>query len=201
MPPLDRRTLLLGLAVILLLAAAVTFVRGRRGDARPPTSIVATSAATDGVGGVAPAREEPLVVYVTGAVRKPGVYQLAQGKRIVDAIIKAGGVTAKADAVTVNLAALLVDGEQILVPEAYTPGAGAAPTGAGPAVAGTSGIVHLNGADATTLDALPGIGPATAQRIIDWRDSHGGFKTVDDLIEVPGIGPAKLGALRDLVAP
>ncbi len=61
--------------------------------------------------------------------------------------------------------------------------------------------MHLNGADVTTLDALPGIGPATAQRIIDWRDSHGGFKTVDDLIEVPGIGPAKLEALRDLVAP
>ncbi len=201
MPPFDRRTLLLGLAVILLLAAAVTFVRGRGGDAAPPSPIVATSAATDGAGGVAPAREELLVVYVTGAVRKPGVYQLAQGKRIVDAIIKAGGVTKKADAVTVNLAALLVDGEQILVPEAYTPGAGAAPTGAGPAVAGTSGLVHLNGADVTTLDALPGIGPATAQRIIDWRDSHGGFKTVDDLIEVPGIGPAKLEALRDLVAP
>ncbi len=111
MPPFDRRTLLLGLAVILLLAAAVTFVRGRGGDAAPPTSIVATSAATDGVGGVAPASEELLVVYVTGAVRRPGVYQLAQGKRIVDAIIKAGGVTKKADAVTVNLAALLVDGE------------------------------------------------------------------------------------------
>ena len=200
MPPLDRRTLLFGLAAILLLAAAVTFFRGRGGEASPPAPIVTSSAVTDGVGGVVPAQDEPLVVYVTGAVKKPGVYQLAQGKRVVDAIDMAGGVTAKADAMTVNLAALLIDGEQVLVPEAFTPGAGAAPTGAGPATA-TSGVVHLNSADVTALDALPGVGPATAQRILDWRDAHGGFKTVDDLMEVPGIGPSKLEALRDLVAP
>ena len=141
---------------------------------------------------------EPLIVHVTGAVRKPGVYQLPDGARIIDAIGKAGGVTPKADAVTVNLAALLVDGEQVLVPEAYAPGAGAAPTGDGPAV---SGLVHLNSADVAALDALPGVGPATAQRIVDWREQNGGFRTVDDLEQVPGIGPAKLDALRDLVAP
>jgi len=198
MPPLDRRTLLLGLAAILLLAAAVTFIRDRGGDARPPVPVPVAAAAADGAGGVAPASKDPLVVYVTGAVRKPGVYQLPDGKRIIDAIEKAGGVTPKADAVTVNLAALLIDGEQILVPEAFAPGAGAAPTGSGPAVAG---LVHLNSADVTALDALPGVGPATAQRIIDWRDQNGGFRTVDDLEQVPGIGPAKLDALRDLVAP
>ena len=198
MPPLDRRTLLLGLAAILLLAAAVTFVRDRGGDARPPVPVPVAAAAADGAGGVAPASEDPLVVYVTGAVRKPGVYQLPDGKRIIDAIEKAGGVTPKADAVTVNLAALLIDGEQILVPEAFSPGAGAAPTGAGPAA---SGLVHLNSADVTALDALPGVGPATAQRIVDWRDQNGGFRSVDDLEQVPGIGPAKLDALRDLVAP
>ena len=198
MPPLDRRTLLLGLAAILLLAAAATFVRDRGGDTRPPVPVPVAAATADGAGGVAPASEDPLVVYVTGAVRKPGVYQLPDGKRIIDAIEKAGGVTPKADAVTVNLAALLIDGEQILVPEAFSPGAGAAPTGAGPAA---SGLVHLNSADVTALDALPGVGPATAQRIVDWRDQNGGFRTVDDLEQVPGIGPAKLDALRDLVAP
>ncbi|MEI6688252.1 MAG: ComEA family DNA-binding protein [Thermoleophilia bacterium] len=198
MPPLDRRTLLLGLAAILLLAAAVTFIRGRGGAARPPVPVPAAVAAADGAGGVAPAPVDQLVVYVTGAVRKPGVYQLPDGKRIIDAIEKAGGVTPKADAVTVNLAALLIDGEQILVPEAFAPGAGAAPTGAGPAVAG---VVHLNSADVSALDELPGVGPATAQRIIDWREQNGGFRTVDDLEQVPGIGPAKLDALRDLVAP
>lgn len=200
MPLLDRRTLLFGLAAILLLAAAVTFFRGRGGEASPPAPIVTSSAVIDGVGGVLPAQDAPLVVYVTGAVKQPGVYQLAQGKRVVDAIQKAGGVTAKADAITVNLAALLIDGEQVIVPEAFTPGAGAAPTGAGPAPA-TSGVVHLNSADVTALDALPGVGPATAQRILDWRDAHGGFKTVDDLMEVPGIGPSKFEALRDFVAP
>lgn len=198
MPPLDRRTLLLGLAAILLLAAAVTFIRGRGGDARPPAPVPAASVAADGAGGVAPAAEEPLIVHVTGAVRHPGVYQLDEGTRIVDAIAKAGGVTAKADAVTVNLAALLIDGQQILVPEAFAPGAGAAPTGEGPAV---SGVVHLNSADVVALDALPGVGPATAQRIVEWRTQNGGFRTVDDLEQVPGIGPAKLDALRDLVAP
>ena len=117
---------------------------------------------------------------------------------IVDAIAKAGGITAKADAVTVNLAALLIDGQQIVVPEAFAPGAGAAPTGEGPAV---SGVVHLNSADVVALDALPGVGPATAQRIVEWRTQNGGFRSVDDLEQVPGIGPAKLDALRDLVAP
>ena len=198
MPPLDRRTLLLGLAAILLLAAAVTFIRGRGGDARPPVPVPAATAAADGAGGVAPAAEEPLIVHVTGAVRRPGVYQLAEGSRIVDAIAKAGGITARADAVTVNLAALLIDGQQIVVPEAFAPGAGAAPTGEGPAV---SGVVHLNSADVVALDALPGVGPATAQRIVEWRTQNGGFRSVDDLEQVPGIGPAKLDALRDLVAP
>jgi competence protein ComEA len=198
MPLLDRRTLLLGLAAILLLAATVTFIRGRGGDARPPAPVSVAAVTADGAGGVVPPAEEQLVVYVTGAVRRPGVYQLPDGKRIIDAIEQAGGVTPKADAVTVNLAALLIDGQQILVPEAFAPGAGAAPTGAGPA---TVGLVHLNSADVAALDALPGVGPATAQRIVDWREQNGGFRTVDDLEQVPGIGPAKLDALRDLVAP
>ena len=200
MPPLDRRTLLLGLAAILLLAAGVTFVRGRGGDARPPAPLAASSQAADGVGGAAPApaEPEPLIVHVTGAVRRPGVYTLPDGTRVIDAVERAGGITRKADAVTVNLAAPLVDGAQVLIPEAYAPGAGAAPTGPGPAA---SGIVHLNSADVAALDALPGIGPATAQRIVDWRQANGGFATVEDLEQVPGIGPAKLDALRDLVAP
>jgi competence protein ComEA len=198
MPSLDRRTILLGLAAILLLAAAVTFIRGREGAARPPVPVPAAAAAADGAGGVAPVPEEPLIVYVTGAVERPGVYQLEPGRRVIDAIERAGGVTARADRVTVNLAAPLIDGQQILVPEAYAPGAGAAPTGAGPAVGGP---VHLNSADVAALDALPGVGPATAQRIIDWRDQNGGFQTIEDLEQVPGIGPAKLAALRDLVTP
>ena len=186
MPPFDRRTLLLGLAAILLLAAAVTFVRGRGADARPPTPIAAAPRGADGVGGAAPvaAPPEPVVVHVAGAVRHPGVYTLADGARVADAIAKAGGPTRRGDPNAVNLAAAVTDGEQVLVP-----------------VAGTAATVHLNSADAAALDALPGVGPATAERILAWRDANGGFRSVDDLEQVPGIGPARLEALRGLVAP
>ncbi len=194
MPLPDRRTLLFGLAAILLLAAAVTFVRGRGGDARPP---VPPPSSVDGAGGVAAAAEDPVLVHVTGAVRRPGVYTLDDGGRVIDALERAGGMTAKGNAVALNLAALLVDGQQVLVPELVPIGAVA-----GPDVAtGTSGLVRLNSADLTALETLPGVGPATAQRIVDWRTEHGGFAVVEDLLEVPGIGPAKFDQLRDLVAP
>ena len=197
MPPLDRRTLLLGLAAILLLAAAVTFARGRGGDVRPPAPIAAASGGADGAGGAAPApaQPDPVVVHVAGAVRRPGVYRLADGDRVADAIAKAGGPTRRGDPNGVNLAAVVADGEQVLVPVL-----GAAPAQAG-AAAAAGGTVHLNSADAAELDALPGVGPATAQRILAWRQEHGGFASVDDLEQVPGIGPAKLDALRGLVAP
>lgn len=197
MPPLDRRTILLGLAAILLLAAAVTFARGRGGDVRPPAPIAAAAGGADGAGGAAPApaAPEPVVVHVAGAVRRPGLYRLRDGARVADAIARAGGPTRRGDVNAVNLAALVADGEQIVVPVA---GAAVA-VAPGPGVGGAT--VHLNGADAAALDALPGVGPATAARIIAWRDANGGFRSVDDLEQVPGIGPARLDALRGLVAP
>ncbi|MBM3680002.1 MAG: ComEA family DNA-binding protein [Actinobacteria bacterium] len=191
MSPPRRRTLLIGLAVALLLAAAVAAVRGR-GDGQPPASV-------ETVGAVAPVPEEPVIVHVTGAVREPGVYALPRGSRVVDAIERAGGITRQGNAVALNLASLLADGEQVLVPELAPIGA-VPEAGAGYAT-GTTGLVHLNGASVEDLDALPGIGPATAERIIAWRDEHGGFSSVEQLVEVPGIGPAKLDQLRDLVAP
>lgn len=193
MSPPRRRTLLIGLAVALLLAAAVAAVRGR-GDGQPPASVE-----TAGAGAVAPAPEDPVIVHVTGAVREPGVYALPRGARVVDAIERAGGITRQGNAVALNLASLLADGEQVLVPELAPIGA-VPEAGAGYAT-GTTGLVHLNGASVEDLDALPGIGPATAERIIAWRDEHGGFSSVEQLVEVPGIGPAKLDQLRDLVAP
>ena len=196
---LDRRTLLFGLAAILLVAAAVTFLRGRSDTALPPALITTTGTVADGAGGVAPAQEEPLVVDVAGAVRRPGLYRLPQGSRVADAVAKAGGITSKADRLAVNLAALLVDGEQVLIPESPPVGGGAG--GVAPDTSAGGELVHLNSADAAALDALPGVGPATAQRIVDWRTANGGFRTVDDLLEVPGIGPAKLEQLRSLVAP
>ncbi len=136
-----------------------------------------------------------IVVDVAGAVRRPGLYHLATGTRIADAVAAAGGATAKADVTLVNLAAPLADGEQVLVP---------ARGAAGSAAAGTPSPttpLDLNTASAEQLDALPGVGPATAQKIIDYRQAHGPFRSVDELEAVPGIGPSKLAQLKGLVIP
>jgi len=143
-----------------------------------------------------------VVVDVVGAVRRPGLYRLEQGTRIADAVARAGGATPKADLALINLAAPLADGEQVVVPKrgSAVPGAGAAGAGAaGAAPAG--GPVHLSTATLEQLDSLPGIGPVTAQKILDYRQKHGAFTSVDELDAVPGIGPARLDQLQDLVAP
>jgi len=146
-----------------------------------------------------PARPPLLVVDVAGAVRRPGLYRLARGSRVADAVAKAGGAGAKAAMDGVNLAAPLADGEQVVVPS-RVPGGGAAPA-AGPSSAATSGPVSLSTATAEQLDALPGIGPVTAQKIVDYRTAHGAFQSVDELDAISGIGPAKLDQLRGLVVP
>jgi competence protein ComEA len=135
-----------------------------------------------------------LTVDVAGAVRAPGLHRLAAGSRIADAVAAAGGATGKADLALVNLAAPLADGEQVVVP---VRGAAAAAGGA----ASPTAPLDLNTATAEQLDALPGIGPATAQKIIDYRQAHGPFRSVDELDAVPGIGPARIDQLKGLVIP
>ena len=149
-----------------------------------------------------------VVVHVTGAVSRPGVVTLPPGSRVTDAINAVGGARADADTEQLNLARVLTDGEQIRVPRvgevlpdpapqpsgAATPGAGTAP---GKSSGGASGTININTASATELEKLPGIGPALAQRIVEYRDSHGPFASVDALTDVPGIGKAKLEGLRD----
>jgi competence protein ComEA len=135
-----------------------------------------------------------LVIDVAGAVRRPGIYHLAAGTRIADAVAAAGGATVKADVTLVNLAAPLADGEQVLVPARGA----AASTGATPS---PTAPVDLNTATAEQLDTLPGVGPATAQKIIDYRQAHGPFRSLDELEAVPGIGPAKLEQMKGLVIP
>ena len=148
---------------------------------------------------VAPA--ERLVVHVVGAVRRPGLYRLAHGARIADAVERAGGATRGADLSLVNLAAQVSDGSQVVVPR-RAPAAGAtAGSGGASAAEGAAGPVRLNTASIEDLDALPGVGPVTAQKIVDYREKHGAFSSVDDLDAIPGIGPARLEQLRDLVAP
>jgi competence protein ComEA len=144
----------------------------------------------------------PLVVHVVGAVRRPGLYRLTQGKRIADAVARAGGATRRADLAAVNLAAPLADGQQVVVPRRLPPATAAAGSGSDRSAApGPSGPVHLNTATLEQLDGLPGVGPVTAQRILDYRTVHGAFSAVDELDAIAGIGPARLDQLRSLVAP
>jgi competence protein ComEA len=154
-----------------------------------------------------------VTVHVAGAVQRPGVYRLAAGARVNDALHDAGGPRPHADLTAVNLAAKLEDGRQVIVPEraaavptasspgaAITPSAGASTPGAAGAGAGPPGApINLNTATLEQLDELSGIGPATAQKIIDYREEHGGFGSVEELGEVPGIGDVRLAELREQV--
>lgn len=144
----------------------------------------------------APAEPRGLV-HVAGAVRRPGVYPVAPGDRVIGAIRRAGGPTRKADLSALNLAATLQDGQQVLVPARLPAGA----TAGGQASGGRTGPISLSSADETALDALDGIGPTLAARIVEWRSAHGGFASVDQLLEVPGIGPTRLESLRSQVVP
>jgi competence protein ComEA len=135
------------------------------------------------------------VVSVVGLVARPGLVTLASGSRVAEAVEAAGGLLPGTDPATVNLAAVVTDGEQITV------GAPVVAGGAGAAPGGTAGggKVNLNTAGAAELDALPGIGPVLAQRIVEYRTRQGAFRTVDQLDDVPGIGPAIAAELAELV--
>ena len=157
---------------------------------------------------VTPALPDKLVVHVVGAVHRPGLYRLRAGERVADAVSRAGGATRRADLAALNLAAPLVDGTQVLVPArlpppatAVTPGTVTGSASAGAAGTGPKPKVSLATATLEQLDELPGVGPITAQKILDFRTEHGPFRSVDDLDEVPGIGPATIEDLRDLVTP
>ena len=182
--------------VVALVLVVVLFVAGRllvrAGTASEPPPAVAPAAPAATPSG------PRLVVDVVGAVRRPGLYRLRQGSRIADAVARAGGPTRKANLDGVNLAAPLADGELVVVPRRLAggpAGAAAAPSGA------PSGPVSLSTATLDQLDALPGIGPVTAQKILDYRAKHGAIGSVEELDAVPGIGPARIDQLRDLVVP
>lgn len=141
-----------------------------------------------------------VVVDVDGAVRRPGVVKLAAGARVVDAIEEAGGVGPNADTGALNLAQVLLDGEQVVVPNAgeapVAPGVAASPA---PGVAPSTALINLNTATEVELETLPGIGPVLAAAIVEWRTQNGGFTSIDQLQDVSGIGPTTFADLAPLV--
>ena len=189
MPDLTPRQLLLcGLALLGLAVFALVYAGRDDGVAAAPRAPSLEVAEGDEGGGA-------LVVHVAGAVRQPGVYRLRAGSRVADAVERAGGVRRRADLGAVNLAAELQDGRQVLVP-LRARGGGAAAAGA---VTAPGVPLDLNTATVEQLDELDGIGPATAQQIVAYREAHGGFGSVEELDQVPGIGETRLAALREKV--
>ena len=189
-PDLDPRRIALLAAVVL--AVVVLGVRGMGGGASgaPPAATlpVQPTAATGTAGG-------RVTVHVAGAVAHPGVYRLRRGERVDDAVRRAGGPARRADLSAVNLAAVVEDGRQVLVPARAPAGSVSGTTSPG----ATPAKVNLNTATPEQLDTLAGVGPATAAKILAFREQHGGFGSVDELGDVPGIGEVRLEALRDLV--
>ncbi|HET8780423.1 MAG TPA: ComEA family DNA-binding protein [Agromyces sp.] len=211
-----RVRIAVGAAVVLFIAAVaaaamLSFAAGGGGeqglieasgsgaDAAPADGATSGGTTGDGAVGIGTA---PLLVHVLGAVAKPGLVELASGARVVDAVAAAGGFTSDSDPAGVNLARPVVDGEQLVVlaiGQVPPPASGGAPGSSGGVAA--DGIVHLNTADLAALETLPRIGPALAQRIIDWREANGPFTSTDQLLEVAGIGDAVFSGLADRVAP
>jgi competence protein ComEA len=188
LPEISRRRALayvLALLAVLSLAGRVAF----RGESPEPAAAPLTLRTE-------PAPVRKVVVHVVGQVFKPGLYSLPDGSRVDDAISEAGGPKPRAALALVNLAAPVADGQQIVVPSRQEAAQALAGGGAGAALGGR---VHLNSATLEQLDELPGIGPVTAQKILDYRTEHGAFGSVEELDAVPGIGPATLAELQDLV--
>jgi competence protein ComEA len=182
LPVSRRRALLVAAAALALLAVAGRTLAGAGTATEQPVAALVPERA---------AAAQKLVVHVAGAVRRPGLYRLTEGKRVADAVARAGGATAPADTTAINLAAPLADGMQVIVPSRV----------AGAAGSSAAGRVSLSSASAAELDELPGVGPVTAQKIVDYRTAHGGFRSVDDLDAIPGIGPARIEQLRDVATP
>jgi competence protein ComEA len=184
-----RLRLRIGAVVVLVLVALGCAVLATALTA-PPDAVELSRAKPDESGGEFSVGSPALFVHVTGAVARPGLFELAEGARVIDAIAAAGGFTETANRDELNLARLLTDGEQFAVPEIGEESADAA---------ASDSRVNLNTADAAALDTLPRIGPAMAARILTWRESNGPFVTIDDLRNVAGIGDATFEGLRELI--
>jgi competence protein ComEA len=189
----------------MVIAVLVTTFAPRGGvrDLEPTGSPTATTPRASGDGDRSDdAHATVLLVHVLGAVVKPGLVELRTGSRVVDAIAAAGGLSADANVAGVNLARPVADGEQLTVPREgeaiVAQGQGGGASGGG-AAGGTGSLVSLNSASVTELQTLPRIGPALAQRIVDWREANGPFAVAGDLMKVSGIGQTLFDGIKDLV--
>ena len=203
MPTVSRPQLVAyAFAALVVVVLGVRYMQGQpRGSGAPVASTSApASGPASGTVRLEPRPAAVALVHVAGAVRAPGVYRLRDGERVQDAVRRAGGPRAGADLNAINLAAKVADGQQVVVPRRGA--GGAVPvSGAGSGEAGgpPQAPVSLNTATAEQLDTLDGVGPATANKILEYRRQHGGFRSIDDLGEIPGIGPKRLAALRGKV--
>lgn len=188
MPQISRGRALAYLAALLVALVVAGRLAFRDADSESAHPAVVAMRAS-------PVPEKKLLVHVVGGVRRPGLYRLDDGSRVDDAIRMAGGPKPKAALELINLAAPVADGQQVIVP--LKGKAGSVGTAEIPGAAPQP--VHLNSATLEELDTLPGVGPVTAQKILDYRTEHGAFSSVDELDSVPGIGPARLAELRKLV--
>jgi competence protein ComEA len=183
------------------------------GSSAPGSAAGASSsgpaASAPGAGATSGAASDSIVVDVGGRVRRPGLVTLPPGSRVADAIAAAGGALRHRDIATTDLAAKVGDGQLLLIGTTGSAGAAGA-TGAAPAAgaadapgsaSGNAAPVSLSSADLTTLETLPGVGPVTAQKIVDWRTAHNGFTSIEQLQQVPGIGPAHYAEVESLVTP
>jgi competence protein ComEA len=188
-PELSRSQLALyaAIAIAVLIVGARWIRSGEGGTAGRPELTFAADSSREEAG------TEDVVVHVAGAVRRPGVYRLPAGSRVTDAVRRAGGF-AGASRDAINLAARLSDGQQVVVPGPGTPAASSVP-------GGESGPISLGSATVEQLDQIDGIGPVTAQKIIEFRQQHGGLSSIDQLDEVDGIGPATMQTLRSALQP
>lgn len=184
-----------GLAVVLVAVLGGAGLWYARSLPKPVTIAESGSGVAEQVSS-SPSPSITVIVDVAGAVREPGVYEFTEGDRVIDAIERAGGSLPKADLSLLNLAAPLADGTQILVPKAGPPGA-VVPGGTAPG--STDGLLNINSASATELETLSGIGEVLAATIVEYREQNGPFTSVEDLMDVSGIGPATLDEIRGQV--
>jgi competence protein ComEA len=196
MPELSRsQVLVYGAIAIALLLVGARAIRAE-GDGAAASAAVASSPSDSGGFSLKDGGGSDIVVDVAGAVRRPGVYRLPAGARVVDAIERAGGAAGGALLEGINRAARLADGQQVMVPK-RGPGGSIATTG----VAAEDGPISLGSASVEQLDTIDGIGPVTAAKIVEYRDQHGGLASVDQLDRVSGIGPATMESLRSRLQP